>query len=262
MISQIWFPVFLALGVASAPADPELHRRIVDGDPSEKFEFPWLGSIQSFSRHICGGTLINADTLVTAAHCSSVAISPFLRVLAHRHNLIVPRWMERSLKFSVESIAIHPQFNRTSLANDVAVWKLKLIRGDRDQVPFDLVELDDGHYTSPDTQYKIAGWGVTSPIAVTSSWRQREGEVAIVPRETCIASYPDLQPNTICAAGANGDRDDTCYGDSGGPLFIERGQGKVTLVGITSYGTGCGNAVFPGVYTQVSGVLDWIKTQI
>ena len=43
----------------------------------------------------------------------------------------------------------------------------------------------------------------------------------------------------------------TCLGDGGGPL-IANIDGKFTLVGVTSWGKGCGGPNSPGVYSDVS----------
>lgn len=61
----------------------------------------------------------------------------------------------------------------------------------------------------------------------------------------------------ICA-GSRFEKKDTCKGDSGGPLQIKE-QCISTIVGVTSFGRGCGNIGVPGVYTRVSHFIDWIE---
>jgi len=61
----------------------------------------------------------------------------------------------------------------------------------------------------------------------------------------------------MCAAGHN---KDSCQGDSGGPLLMFRQDKKVwEIVGITSFGVGCAEPQFSGVYTRVAAYLDWIE---
>jgi secreted trypsin-like serine protease len=60
----------------------------------------------------------------------------------------------------------------------------------------------------------------------------------------------------ICAGK---ERMDSCQGDSGGPLFLVNHGFPSTQVGIVSWGIGCGTDGYPGVYTQTSFYVDWIK---
>lgn len=266
MFSQIWLPLFLSSLVASTTGDPEPHRSSVKGAKSEKLEFPWITHIEHYHEAMCAGSLINADTMITGAHCSKVKISPFLRVYARRNNLGIPRWMDRSLKFSVKSIAIHPDYtiNGTRGANDVAVWKLKLMRGKTENIPLDLVELDDGHISNDPaiTKYKVAGWGGIRRNRSAPSLAQRKVEVMEVPKNECKKRFPNLHSSGICTKRTSQGSGNSCTVDAGGPLFLERGSDKVTLVGIASYGIGCRRSVYPTVYTKISSVLDWIKAQI
>lgn len=66
-----------------------------------------------------------------------------------------------------------------------------------------------------------------------------------------------IEKHAICAGSPDGGKD-SCQGDSGGPLAYRTDANTTTLIGIVSYGEGCANPIFPGVYTKVAALLDWI----
>lgn len=83
---------------------------------------------------------------------------------------------------------------------------------------------------------------------------------AVVPKanqqlcNTSYSRYGGVTDRMICAGLQQGGKD-ACQGDSGGPLV-----NKDTLVGVVSWGYGCAVPNYPGVYSRVSSVRDWIKT--
>lgn len=88
-----------------------------------------------------------------------------------------------------------------------------------------------------------------------------QGVVPLLPREDCEARYGRKFTNRmICAGNLSEDkRVDSCQGDSGGPLMCQRSNGRWIILGITSWGYGCGRKNSPGVYTKVSKFVPWIK---
>lgn len=228
---------------------------IVGGVPvSPAFKYPWLVSLES-SYHFCGGSLLDATTIVTAAHCSDQDLAG-LTVVAHRQNLDVAIEAEEGLVFSVTKITIHPNYDSKLMANDVAVWTVSLLSGDATKIPSGVVTLDDGSFSGDDQDLTISGWGTTTSSG-SPSMILLETHVQVLGTAACAVEYPTVDATSICAAAPG---KDTCQGDSGGPAFVTVG-GKVTLVGITSYGNGCADPKFAGVYTRVSKVASWIKEQ-
>ncbi len=83
----------------------------------------------------------------------------------------------------------------------------------------------------------------------------------MVSDSTCSSAYPsDLEPESMLCAGEEGK--DSCSGDSGGPLACPHSDGDPKLAGVTSFGQGCGEPGFPGVYTDVAYYLDWIQQTV
>ncbi len=73
-----------------------------------------------------------------------------------------------------------------------------------------------------------------------------------------------VTPNMFCAqATLSGNRIvDSCSGDSGGPIFAECANGDVVLVGVVSWGVGCAEAEYPGVYTRLSMYTSWLNNEL
>ena len=77
-----------------------------------------------------------------------------------------------------------------------------------------------------------------------------------VNQKECNKAYSDFGGVTdrmLCAGYQQGGKD-ACQGDSGGPLVAD---GK--LVGVVSWGYGCAQAGYPGVYSRVAVVRDWVR---
>ena len=230
---------------------------IVGGKPvNPPFKYPWLVSLENGDFHFCGGSLLDATTVVTAAHCSQRSVSSRLKVLAHRHDLRASASAEKGLEFKVTKITVHPKYDDNNQANDVAIWKVKLVSGDANLINANLIELDDGSFAKDNSTLVVSGWGTTS-AGGSASKILLETQVDVFNQESCKAQYPDLDATSICAAAPG---KDTCQGDSGGPMFSVGDDGKVHLVGLTSYGQGCADPKYAGVYSRVSELSSWIKS--
>lgn len=104
-------------------------------------------------------------------------------------------------------------------------------------------------------------WLVCSVLGKSYSRTLLQGVVPLLPREHCEVRYGQKFTNRmICAGNLSEDkRVDSCQGDSGGPLMCQRSNGRWIILGITSWGYGCGRKDSPGVYTKVSKYVPWIK---
>merc|ERR1711874_46945 len=108
----------------------------------------------------------------------------------------------------------------------------------------------------------VTGWGTTSSGGSTSDVL-REVDVRVWSNLECERTQygSAIKDTMLCAASQHGHGgQDSCQGDSGGPLVFQDGGSNYDLIGVVSWGNGCGLQNFPGVYTRVSKYLDWIKT--
>ncbi|CAF0932506.1 unnamed protein product [Brachionus calyciflorus] len=213
----------------------------------------------------CGGTLINRDTIVTAAHCYLSTINRSdgskIRVIPNKYFQTIESMYtvylglhdvrNRQFQFSVNSFTQHPNY-RGGTENDIAIIRL------RSTVTYNsLIQpgcLPYGKASVYPTTFNIdswaAGWGTLS----------FKGPLANTLQNVRLTIVSGGSNSIIYAGDFNGGKD-TCQGDSGGPLFIKDsfdGSQKYILVGITSFGVGCGTPGKYGGYTRVSAFLNWI----
>ena len=85
-------------------------------------------------------------------------------------------------------------------------------------------------------------------------------EVPTISNAECASSYDVITSSMICAGHPEGGKD-SCQGDSGGALICEL-DGQAILAGIVSFGTGCAEPEYPGVYARTTAVLSWIKSNM
>ncbi|XP_029725630.2 uncharacterized protein LOC109426652 isoform X6 [Aedes albopictus] len=240
----------------------------VDGD-SEFGEYPWQVAIlkkdPKESVYVCGGTLIDNQYIITAAHCVKTYNGFDLRVRLGEwdvnHDVEFYPYIERD----VISVQVHPEYYAGTLDNDLAILKM-----DR---PVDFTGtphispacLPDKFTDFSGQRCWTTGWGKDA-FGDYGKYQNilKEVDVPIVNhhqcqnqlRQTRLGYSYNLNPGFICAGGEEGK--DACKGDGGGPLVCDR-NGSWQVVGIVSWGIGCGKANVPGVYVKVAHYLDWIN---
>jgi len=199
------------------------------------------------NEQFCGGTLIDKDSVLTAAHCLVNPKPDKLQVVIGLTALNQNRGQLRSASRRF----IHPRYNGNGY--DAAV--LKLSRPVKGIKPIKLATAKQNNLEKPGYILTAAGWGVVKqrpgPFDVRT-FRMHEVSVPVVSDSRAKQAYQSqglkYLPSLQVAAGKKGN--DACFGDSGGPLFD---SGSRTQVGITSHGAGrCGTARYPAVYTEVN----------
>lgn len=236
---------FACCGLLASPA-----RAVVGGTPVAPP--PWLAAVGTpafFVRpsgQFCGGVLVAADKVVTAAHCVDFlrAVPAMLRATFGRADLT----KKDGGSIQVKSVWVRPGFAETDFKgqtvehNDVAV--LTLARPVFDRLPLPLISRS-GTYP-PGAEARVMGWGTTSERDLLGA-RLREAVIPVDSDARCTAAYGKgaYDAKTMVCAGSPAA--DTCQFDSGGPLIID---GR--LAGLTSWAYGCARSGYPGIYTRLS----------
>ncbi|WP_394620076.1 S1 family peptidase [Lentzea sp. JNUCC 0626] len=237
------------VSVPSSQAAPP----IVNGTRANINDYKWTVKIENAAGgDVCGGTLVAANKVVTAAHCTEFRTASSLRVVWGRED----KNSSAGVVARVVRFWQHPSFRRVETGDDVSVLTL-----DRNLAgPYlPLATTADAALYNAGTQTTVLGWGRIRSGGPASRYLLK-ATVPVVSDAECAAKYsPDevlVQEDSVCAGYPNGGTD-TCQGDSGGPMVA---GGK--LIGVTSWGYFCADARYPGVYAQVSHFNALITAQL
>ncbi|XP_072396490.1 transmembrane protease serine 9-like [Diabrotica undecimpunctata] len=223
--------------------------RIIGGKEAKLQDHPWMVSLANPSKqHICGGSLINDDTIVTAAHCfinNNILFAIFFGV----HNPKRPK-----IFMGIEKPKLHEKFDPArSFDYDIAIVKMidKVVWPTRVS-PIRLPKQDTE--VPSETSVITAGWGLTEQAE--NSDGLLEVNIKTMDSRICkerLSHGDKFTERMICAGDLNG-KVGVCQGDQGGPLELNG-----TLVGIASWVDDCGK---PAAYTKVASFVSWINKNI
>ena len=235
---------------AQAADDQSLRPTIIGGTAVPTGKYPFIAALLDTriaggadSQQFCGATLIDPNSVLTAAHCVYGESATPLRVTVGRTVLSSNQGQKRR----VSRIFVHPSYDpNSSDAYDAAVLKLSsLVSG---VAPIMLATASQNFLEAPGRNATVAGWGKTGSNYFPD--RMREAQVPIVSDDQAASVYgTSYFKSLMVAAGKEGK--DTCQGDSGGPMFA-KADSNYTQIGITSFGFGCAVAGYPGVYAEVN----------
>ncbi|KAJ8258103.1 hypothetical protein GJAV_G00193190 [Gymnothorax javanicus] len=244
-------------GIARLVSDGQeiIEGRIVGGYPPVPHSIKYIVSIQTtYNQHFCGGSLINKYWVLTAAHCN-IGVERMM-IVAGDYSL---GKYEGTEQFIIPHLLIpHPQYNERTNNADIMLIKLKApvyLNKFVSTVPLPRQDamIEEGKLC------QVSGWGLTSDSGGQIPSTLQTVRLPIISSERCNSSQSfngNITSNMICAGFSTGGKD-ACEGDSGGPLVCD---GRV--YGVVSWGNGCADAKYPGVYTAVTKFRKWINRTI
>ncbi|XP_037300492.1 trypsin, alkaline C-like [Manduca sexta] len=247
--------VLLVICLGAAMAVPATDR-IVGGQITTVTSYPEIASLARrylllFYLHSCGGTILTTKSIMTAAHCvyGDQPADWRIRVGSTYSN-------SGGSVYNIESITIHPSYDRPTFNNDVAIMRTQgyITYGNLVQPG----SIAGANFAVADNSTVVAaGWGSTTNGGAVVS-QLRHVALRTVNQMICALRYNSIEKmvneNMLCAGWLNVGGKDTCQGDSGGPLYYGR-----VVVGITSWGAQCAVPEFPGVYTRVPRFTSWVQ---
>ena len=270
-----------SLGLTAHAAEDGQERvstRIINGQPITVDQAPWQVALlhasvpnDDYNAQFCGGSIMSADWIITAAHCvvdnNGAGISPAsVEVGAGITTLGSPN-VARS---EVSQVVVHSEYDEDTTENDIALLELAapltLDGTTKQAIAVPDPEVLGAGWPAANTSARVSGWGNTAANGSSFPAQLQAATVDVLtnPADPSCGSYPDpwggeyLNTSMLCASYLAPPTKDACQGDSGGPLAVNN-NGIYVLAGVVSWGYGCADPDYPGIYTRVTHYKDWIS---
>ncbi|KAI8043850.1 trypsin-1 [Drosophila gunungcola] len=237
------------LSLAGTARRPRLDGRIVGGEVTSIKDIPYQVSLQR-GYHFCGGSLIAQGWILTAAHCTEGSA-----ILISKVRIGSSRTAEGGQLVGIKRVHRHPKFDAYTIDFDFSLLELHAYSVENVTQAFVGLPEQDADIADG-TPVLVSGWGNTQS-SQESTAVLRAVTVPKVSQTQCTEAYGNfgnITDRMLCAGLPEGGKD-ACQGDSGGPLAADG-----ILWGVVSWGYGCARPNYPGVYSRVAAVRDWIAS--
>ncbi|XP_034717102.1 prostasin [Etheostoma cragini] len=247
------------------PHMPE--NRIVGGMDAAEGEWPWQVDIQSKDGHICGGSIITENWVLSAAHCfpnPSDLSSYIIYIGRYQLNSFNSNMVSRR----VSQVVIPSGYSDPQNGKDLALVQLSSpVTWSEFVRPICLPS--SGTLFPSGMTCHVTGWGNTrDDVPLEGLGTLQEVEVPIISQSSCQEMYQtnptekvDILYDMICAGYQKGGKD-SCQGDSGGPLVCQMVNGTWVQAGVVSFGLRCAQQNQPGVYARLTTFSSFIKNTV
>jgi trypsin len=253
-----------ALALSAVPASSA--QAVVGGHAVPAGQRQYVAEIIIDDAFLCSGTLVSPTFVVTAGHCSSITGAIEEGTPIGQPGQLITVYLgsnkaDQGQQYAVKNVTVNPNYNFLLNGSGYDVSLLELTT----PAPYPTIKVagkgEEGLW-KPGTMATIAGWGATEEGGDLPDTMQ-EAQVPIVTDAYAAKAYDSFESKTQIGAGYDKGGVDTCQGDSGGPLLVPGSTtGTLRLVGDTSYGNGCAEPHYPGIYGRLGDVTlrEWIRS--
>ncbi|CAK6448663.1 unnamed protein product [Pipistrellus nathusii] len=235
--------------------------RLVNGKLTLQGESPWqVALLDSKKKLACGAVLVHPAWVLTAAHC----MQPARKLTVRLGEYDLRRREKGEVDLDITEVLVHPNYSRSTSDNDIALLRLAQAAPlSQTVVPVCLPDggLAERELAREGRETVVTGWGFRSETGRNRTSILSFIRIPVAPQGQCAQVMHNAVSENMLCAGILGDPQDACEGDSGGPM-VASFRGTWFLVGLVSWGEGCGRLHNYGVYTRVSRYLDWIHSHM
>ncbi len=234
--------------------------KIIGGTLANEGAWPFMAAlvfkdIPNIFGQFCGASLIKPNWAITAAHCVFNFTPDRFDILVGQTRLSA----NNGERIAIKRILIHPNYNPVNFDSDMALLELA---AETSLPPIKTLGQFSVQDKNPQIKATVLGWGDTSPSSRFFPDVLHQVSMPIIPNAVCNQQIGGISDNMLCIGVLSGG-EDSCQGDSGGPaVLLDPENQTLTQIGIVSFGYGCAQPGFPGVYTRVAQFSSFISKNI